>query len=85
MEFSLQAALRVRLFRRSCTTNPKILCRLGKNFFRVFLGAHASSVPRVSNTCTLEACAPRDDLRVLRVSAVRFFWLRLRCSVQAKA
>jgi hypothetical protein len=38
------------------TTKPKIFCRLERIFFRVSLGAHAS----------------RDDLRVLRVSALSF-------------
>src|SRR6266508_1346857 len=44
---------------------------------RSFLGAHASCVQDARDMLdalgTLEACAPRENLRVLRVSAVCFF------------
>src|SRR6266540_2055510 len=56
-----------------CTTNPKIPCKLPRIFLRRLPGAHTSCVPEPDTLGTLEACAPRDDLRVLRVSAVRLF------------
>src|SRR6266511_1297941 len=62
----------------SVLTKPKILCKLPRIFLRGLLGAHTSRVPVSDTLGTLEACAPRDDLRV---SAVGFFWLRLGCSV----
>ena len=54
----------------SYTTNPKILCFLEKIFVRS-LGSARILRGELETLSTLEACAPRDDLCVLRVSAVK--------------
>src|SRR6266508_5954439 len=77
--FSSEGGFRLILAYPNETTdeNKSVLLRrksfaTGQGFSCVLLGAHASCVPGSDTQGTLEACAPRDDLCVLRVSAARF-------------
>ena len=66
---------------RTTNTNLRILCFLERNFVRPpgsarFQRAHGFAINRARKM--QDACAPRKHPHA---SAVRFFWLRLSCSV----
>src|SRR6266498_5366638 len=55
-------------------------------FLWVILGAHASCVLGVRHSAHAGSVRSQGrNLRVLRVSAVRFFWLRLGCTMKIPA
>jgi len=53
-------------------TNPKILCFFAKDFCAFSWERTHPACRELETPSTLEACAPRQDLSVLRVFAVRF-------------